>query len=362
MSSARVTHSALALALTLTVVITGCSSAPLADVEAAPTDPATQSTEPRISSVESEPWEANLGLARTVNLGATFEVGRGEDWGIQIELSDIDAIAEAGFSAIRIPAKWSDWAAADAPYAIDDEFFAMTDAVIDRALANNLFVLLDVHHYVELDADPEGHGERLLAIWHQIAEHHVDRPAQVIFEILNEPNGELSGEVWNDLLARALDTIRQSNPGRTVMVGPGGWYSNLELENLVLPDDDNLIATFHFYEPFRFTHQGASWVQGADEWLGTRWGSDEERALITTEFDAAQAWASQRDVPMFLGEFGVLAAADSDDRVQWMTFVRAAAQERGFSWGYWDWGSGGFGLYDEPAEQWRVDLLDALMG
>ena len=43
---------------------------------------------------------------------------------------------------------------------------------------------------------------------------------------------------------------------------PGGWGSIGELKNLVLPPDDNIIVSVHCYDPFYFTHQGATWTSG----------------------------------------------------------------------------------------------------
>lgn len=48
-------------------------------------------------------------------------------------------------------------------------------------------------------------------------------------------------------------------------------------------------------------------------------------------------------------------------RVRWTRAVREAAEERGFGWGYWEFGAG-FGAYDPVAEAWRPELLAALLG
>ncbi len=68
----------------------------------------------------------------------------------------------------------------------------------------------------------------------------------------------------NPIYARAIAEIRQTNPKRTIFVEPGGWGSIGELKNLVLPPDDNVIVSVHCYDPFYFTHQGATWTGRAD--------------------------------------------------------------------------------------------------
>ena len=67
----------------------------------------------------------------------------------------------------------------------------------------------------------------------------------------------------NPIYARAIAEIRKTNLRRTIFVEPGNWGSIDELKNLALPPDDNVIVSVHCYEPFYFTHQGATWA-GAD--------------------------------------------------------------------------------------------------
>ena len=77
-------------------------------------------------------------------------------------------------------------------------------------------------------------------------------PDDVLFEILNEPNKKLTPELWNPLLREALAIIRQSNPRRTVVVGPTSWNNIKDLAKLELPEEDrNLIVTVHYYSPSR---------------------------------------------------------------------------------------------------------------
>jgi endoglucanase len=147
-----------------------------------------------------------------------------------------------------------------------------------------------------------------------------------------------------------------------VIVGPGQWNGIRALEKLQLPKDDrHLIVTVHFYEPFEFTHQGASWVKGADRWKGRQWtGSPAEQAAIRQQLQKAAAWAKERGLPVFLGEFGAYEAADMESRARWTRFVAREAEKLGFSWAYWEFCSG-FGAYDPRADRWRTPLKAALL-
>jgi endoglucanase len=213
-----------------------------------------------------------------------------------------------------------------------------------------------------MDTDPDTHLPRLVGLWQQIAARYKDKPAGVYFELLNEPHGKLTEEKWNAAIPRVLRAVRQTNLARPVIVGPGQWNGIRALDKLELPKDDrNLILTVHFYDPFQFTHQGASWVKGAEKWKGRKWtGSDAERAAIRQPFAKAAAWAEKHGRPVFLGEFGAFQAADMDSRARWTRFVTREVEKLGFSWAYWEFCSG-FGAYDQRAGAWREPLKAALL-
>jgi len=190
-----------------------------------------------------------------------------------------------------------------------------------------------------------------------------DQPAGVYFELLNEPQAKLTEARWNAAIPTLLKTVRKTNPTRPVIVGPGQWNAIRALDKLELPRDDRrLIVTVHCYDPFQFTHQGASWVKGADQWKGRKWtGSEEEQAVLRKQFDKAAAWAKEHNRPVFLGEFGAYSAADMESRARWTRFMVREAERHGFSWAYWEFCSG-FGAYDPKADAWREPLKTALVG
>jgi endoglucanase len=271
-------------------------------------------------------------------------------------------IREAGFDTVRIPIRWSAHAQASPPYAIDERFFRRVDWAIDQALRHGLVVVINIHHYDELMSDPEGHRPRFLALWEQIARRYADRPPTLLFELLNEPHARLTAPVWNKLAIEALQILRRTNPTRWVIVGPADWNHVRSLPSLELPAEDRaILVTFHYYEPFQFTHQGASWVSGSTAWLGTRWeGREEEKRAIAQDLDYAVHWARAQNRPLFLGEFGAYSRADLASRVRWTAFVARQAEARGIPWCYWEFCSG-FGIYDPRAQRWREELLLALI-
>nr|PZN10305.1 MAG: hypothetical protein DIU64_06370 [Caldicoprobacter oshimai] len=73
---------------------------------------------------------------------------------------------------------------------------------------------------------------------------------------------------------------------------------------VTIKEDRNIIATFHYYTPFWFTHQGAGWVNPSPP-VGKKWeGFNEQKQFIEDELDKAVNWEKKRGRQLFMGEFG----------------------------------------------------------
>ena len=304
-------------------------------------------------------FAVNKTLARTMNFGNALEAPSEGAWGVKLEERFFDLVKQGGFTAIRLPVKFSAYAAETAPYALKRELLLRVDWAIQNAKKRGLSIILDLHHYDDLMQKPTEHLERWLGIWQQIAERYQNQPDTVIFEPLNEPHEKID-PYWNDYFAKVLAVIRQTNPTRAVIVGGNGWNNADRLKELVLPQDPNLIVTFHNYNPFPFTHQGAEWWADGYKHLGTLWkGTPDEQANVIQHIKFGVDYAQNLGKPLFMGEFGAYSKADAASRVRWTKFTRETIEASGASWGYWEFASG-FGVYDNLMKRWRKDLLDAL--
>jgi len=315
-------------------------------------------------SVEQAPAERAAScartLARTINFGNMLEHAREGLAGPMLRDEFVVLSKQAGFTAIRLPVRWDARAGYQPPYTISAEFLARVDGVVKLASAHGLSVILDMHHYASMMMEPQAEQARFVALWRQVAEHYRDAPPTVMFEVLNEPNRALTQSLWNQALAEVIPAIRASNPRRTLIIGGSEWNSRHSLATLALPKDDrDIIATFHYYDPMPFTHQGAEWVSGAGGWLGTRWTAA-QRSQVRDDFAAVKRWAETQGRPVFLGEFGAYSRADETSRVAWTTAVREEAEAHGFGWAYWELASS-FGVLDPHALSWREPLLQSLL-
>jgi len=308
-------------------------------------------------------------LGRGVNFDRMFEwTTVGEDFAGVDEL--IAKAQEGGFTSIRLPIRWSSHAEAAAPFTIDPLFFTQVESAVDRALAAGFYVVMNMHHHRQLDGDPLDGGEyavaegvvdvRFLSMWQQIARRYRNKSDRLVFELYNEPHGRLTDMKWNELIARALNTVRKSNPQRVVMIGSTWWNTAGTLAELRLPNDANLIVTIHNYEPFNFTHQGAAWISPPFP-TGITCCSPEQQAQIVAPLDVAKSWSDANRYPIFVGEFGAYSTAAMESRVDFTRYARDQMEARGMTWAYWEMASG-FGVYDNATHTWNVDLLNALTG
>lgn len=307
---------------------------------------------------------ANKKIGRGINLGNALEAPSEGEWGVTLQAEYFSEIAEAGFNSVRIPIRWSAHTATAAPFAIDTEFIKRVKWAIDQAFQNKLTAIINIHHYNEIFQNPAAQHDRFIAIWQQVSELFKDYSDDLIFEILNEPNTNLTAELWNTYLSDALSEIRQLNPSRVVMIGSAEWGGVPALSKLKFPDGEreNVILTVHYYEPFHFTHQGASWLDGASSWMGTKWDSTASQVkAINDHFAIIKQKAEELNVPVNIGEFGSIVLADIDSRVRWTTHCARTFEDMGFSWNYWSF-TANFDAYDINKQQWIPEMKRALVG
>ena len=307
--------------------------------------------------------EANKLLAKTIDIGYTFDAPHEGAWGNTINKEELENIKSAGFTAIRLPIQWVARMDSIAPYPIDKTFLNRIDYVVKQALKKHLAIIIENCLDEQLMAQPEKYKNRFMSLWEQLSAHYATYPQQVMFEIMAEPHGKLAS-LWGDYYTGALAIIRSNNSSRPLIIGPVFYNNPHYLSSLHLPQNDQyIIVTFHLYEPIKFAMQGEKWLPYGKpmEWVGTKWSATPaEQKAVTDNMDIVSKWAADNQRPIFMGEFGASDHADMDSRTKFLTFYREQAEQRHFSWGVWSYVVG-FSIYDKDTGRWRQDLLNALI-
>ena len=304
----------------------------------------------------------NRAIGKGINFGNALEAPAEGLWGLTIRESYIQAVKEAGFSSVRLPIAWSSHTSQTAPYLIDPAFLARVDEVVGWCLDRNLTAIITIHHFNEFYEAPEDSLYRAMffSIWEQLSTHYLATSHdKLIFEPLNEPHANLTPARWNQLIIDFLKKIRAIDTNRTLIVDGPDWAYHGSLHQLQIPEyEHNVIVSVRYYLPYEFTHQGAHWVAGSDQWLGTTWtGTEAEKSAVTADMIFTKNWSAANNRPVTIGEWGAIVEADAQSRLTWTKFVREQIEEKGFSWSYFDFGVI-YRAYDIENERW----LDGFSG
>ena len=331
-------------------------------------------------------------FTKGVNLTNWFQVN--EVGQIQINKytkKDFEQLKSLGCDVIRLPIHLHSHTSGQPNFEVNPLLFEFLDEIVTWAEDLNMHIILDNHTFDPSGFTPLTIDLPLLKIWPQIAQHFNGKYKNIYFEILNEPNG-ITDAVWNQIQGKVVTAIRQVNKEHTIIVGPANWNNYQNLKSMPVYEDKNLIYTFHFYEPFLFTHQGASWttpsmsslkdvpfpyqkskMPGFPNQLKGTWvesafndyGRIGHIDYVKEQLSIAVKFAKERNVPIFCGEFGVFASASPEvDRTFWYEYIRKELESQKISWTIWDY-HGSFGLFENGTNglfdfDLNIPLLKAL--
>lgn len=331
-------------------------------------------------------------FSRGVNLTNWFQVSNPR----QIQFTkytfkDFENIKSLGCDVIRLPVNMHSMTSGEPYYLLDKVYLAFLDSAVTWCEKLELYIMIDNHTFDPDVSTTAGIEDVLTKVWVQTADYFKNRSSYVLYEILNEPHG-ISTTDWGAIQGRVISAIREKDKKHTIVVGGSGYNSYSELKNLPVYYDQNLLYTFHFYDPFIFTHQGASWSNPSlvplanvpfpydalkmpeipqslkGSWLETRFNNyrnEGTEASVKQLIDNAISFRNSRKVNLFCGEFGVyIPNSPAPDRVYWYDIVRKYFEQNDIPWTIWDY-QGGFGLFNKGTYELfehdlNITLLQAL--
>ena len=254
-------------------------------------------------------------------------------------------------------------------------FMTELDRVVKTMLDDHLSVIIDIHPSSQFKAELfQGTGGvgNFVDLWRALAQHYATTdPEHVFFEIMNEPEQQ-DPYRWQGIQAQVVEAIRQVAPHSTIIASGAHWSGLPDLLVLDPLAENNIIYTFHDYEPFPFTHQGATWANPEvrteraipypstpeniapkldlepslagqyflDEYGENRW----DAARVENSIEFAAKWSALHHVPVYCGEFGVFRDyAPPAARAQWLHDMRVALETNHIGWAMWDY-QGGFSV------------------
>lgn len=315
------------------------------------------SAAPTGSSAAENKTPVALPVGACINIGNTLEVRRPQ---APITRSDLVRISEAGFETVRIPVRWDDKSGPAPAHRIETAWMDGVAQVVDWALAEDLNVILNSHHFSAVHDNPQRNAEWHGALWRQIGERFAHYPdGRLWFELENEPRRKLNNDNLVRTLAPALSAVRRSNPTRPIIYGGDRGSGVWSLATLELPDDPNVFPTIHYYEPFNFTHQGASWLKNRPP-TGRRFGTQPDRQRIAKDVRTVQRYIQRTGKVPFIGETGVISAHVAvSQRATYHRAVYDAFTPLGVGICAWSYANT-FPLFDRDKGRWLPGMLSAM--
>lgn len=335
-------------------------------------------------SRQTEELDFVSGMGAGWNLGNSLEAvcADGSYTGNAVELywqnpattkAMIEEIEKAGFQTIRIPVTWENHM--DAQGRIEDVWMSRVKEVVDYAVENGMYVILDAHHDTWFEPALENEENAVLmmqTVWHQIGQAFIEYDEHLLFEGMNEPRCIGTAEEWtggskdtaeivNRLNQTFVDTIRAqggNNRERYLLVTT---YGGSSLENALqyfrMPEGEHLIATVHAYIPYTFAMD----VNGE-----TIWQEAGAREIEDTMSRLHTKFISQ-GIPVIIGEFGAIDKGNTEERINWLTEYLEAAKENGIHGIWWDEGGpsgetyGRFRIFDREKLTWLFPEIRDLL-
>jgi endoglucanase len=335
---------------------------------------------------------------------------------------ELSSLRRSGFDFVRLAVDPGPFL--EAKGSASETLYRVLERSVRRILAANLSVIVDFHP----GDQKEDETVRAIAAGVQTPKFQAYlallartarlldgiRPRRVALEVMNEP--PLAVSAWQPMLDAAYTAVRREAADLPLVLDgglEGGPQGMMELQTSRFANDPAAIFTFHDYDPYQFTHQGAPWNAArhlADvpypalarpiedsirasarlvdamnlsmtqslaakldaqvrlqAYRRSQFGRDDVMRL----FDEIGRWAQERQIPpqrILLGEFGARRTAQQDDaghaaeRAQWFRDVRTAAELHQFPWAVWTYRGPDFGLFGDEIPSEPEPAVSAALG
>lgn len=353
------------------------------------------------------------------NLGNQLEANSGGHvdetvWGNPTVTQElISAVAEAGFTTVRVPVSYLDYINDENNYTIDATWLDRVEEVVQYCYNEGLYVIINIHGdgynsinggwFLVNGEDQDYICEKYEAVWTQIADRFKDYDEHLIFESMNEesdgtytdPNPDYYANLntYNQIF---VDTVRASgskNTHRWLLVP--GWNTDINYTvgdyGFEMPTDENCTAdesrmmlSVHYYTPWDYCGEEdlktILWGAYGTEMKDTygfpamnlaKWGDE---AYLDDLFQQLYDKFVSNDIPVVIGEYGCIDKTSAypdfsgeiqGNRAYFNGYVAGKAASMGMIPVYWDNGYNGvygFGLFDRNTlEQTQPEIISTII-
>ena len=347
-------------------------------------------------------------MKRGINFGNGLNALVEGNWRPPATETYFKEVANVGFKHVRLPLRFDNYTTpfsevvyedgnlnyigSPSQYTVESTWLDRVEQVVGWAQKYGLIIILDMAsdnwfwESYDIDSPEYKTGndrlaaiDRFKAIWLAVSNRFINHDYEVLFELMNEPYFHMSATEVDTINLMLIDLVRGTggnNVDRNIIITGGGvnsWEAPLQISDTVINHDDYLIATFHMYQPRKFTHS-------ADGTITDRvftWGTEEDIADLKLKIETVKAWSVQKNIPVLLGEYG----ADNENgyvyetetyrgdggpvnesRVKYYGTVTNFARNAGFATSAWCGGHSSYKtIYIDKNNSWVVDVRNAIL-
>jgi len=301
--------------------------------------------------------------------------------------ADVEYIASLGYDHIRLPIDEEQMFTDDGQK--EPEAFRLLHNALGWCDEFKLRVVVDLHilrthHFNEAEkplfTDVKAQ-EQFYECWRklsgELSKYSIDK---VAYETMNEPVAD-NPEIWNVIVNRCVEVIRELEPERTIVMGSNRWQGYATVKDLRVPENDpNILISFHYYDPFLLTHYKASWTHLKDmadvpvHYPGQLIANADLAAAgnhaqagrevynidkMEGHFKQVIEAAKKYNLNIYCGEYGCINGAPHAAKIRWYKDMTTLFERHGIARANWDY-KGGFGILRGTEPQ--TEMINAILG
>ena len=265
----------------------------------------------------------------------------------------IDKVADTGFKSIRIPVTYYNHIKDGV---IDPAWLDRVEEVVNYALDNDLYVIMNVHHdtgmsgWIKADTDTLATDKsNLVNLWKQIAERFKNYSEKLLFEGTNEIINADKNWNWgtaykdfrcaHDLSQVFIDTVRATggkNANRFLVISTWGASSDsCQIEQM-------------FYKKFTDTVE--------DKLILSVHNYTSTTSKVQTIIDSLAKYSKKYAIPVIIDEFGTKSSVSLSWRETTAAAYVSLAKEKGITCFWWDDG-GNYILLNRKTLEWKYPTI-----
>ncbi len=274
----------------------------------------------------------------------------------------LQLIAQQGFRTVRLPIAFDKYTYPNSSN-LQPELLTKLKEIYYACYNLNLKIIFTFHYGFMNEHSIYNHDINHVSwIWKQIQTEFKGHGCEYLFfELYNEPTME--AKRWKETIEKLISYIRHEDELRIYIVGGSNYNGLNDLIEMGKLKDERLFYTFHFYEPFIFTHQGAEWTIEKSYMKGFPYpykkrlmpdfdqratGTSVEKDYKKYPYEGTYDYINGRmnqianyciknNMPLVCTEFGVIDSADDNSREQYLKDVTKSLQQYNIKGMVWDY-------------------------